>query len=412
MMLQFRMLKILQILFLSLFISNLYAIDINESSSNIDILSKSEILIDSLESKDIADVLNKKFKNNDENILGLGFMPNKVLWIRFTLKNTSNKTIKKTIVYENQETEKLLFYDSDKVVLEGMWNMKSNRETIYPMFNISLEANEQKTYYLRAYSKITTLIAKVKLYTNSEAIKKDFKHKSYLFMFFASILILLIYNTMLLLFTKDKTYLCYTLYLVAVIIFESIYLGVAQLYLLSNELSEIVTKATITYISVLSVPIVMFTREFLDTQRFKKHDFILKSYLFAIPFLCVLSYDNIVLDQNIMLAFIPLGFVLISVGLFALFKGVKQAKFYVIGWSVVIISLLLSVIESYGYINISNTLTYMNEFAFTFEALLFSIALAHRIKILHEQKSDLDQQLIQFQKMKKQNFKNSLMKKP
>jgi two-component sensor histidine kinase len=393
--------KIYHIILLLLFASNLFAININDSSTDIDLLSHSEIFLDYDKNIDTGSIEQKAFTQNTSPVLGMGFIPDAALWIRFSIKNTSNKKVYKTIVYENPETENIRFFDADKVVLEGMWNMQDSRESIYPHFHISLDAHEQRTYYIRAYSKITTLIAKLRLYKEDDAIKADYTRKTFLFMFFASISILLIYNTMLLFFTRDKTYFYYSLYLSAVLVFESIYLGVAQLYFLSNELSQIITKATITYISMLVVPIVLFTQEFLETRRFRIHDTIFKSYLYAIPFLCVLSYDDMVLDQNIMLVFIPLGFTLISVSIIALFNGVKQAKFYILGWSVVIVSLLLSVIESYGYINISSRFTYMNEIAFTLEALLFSIALAHRIKILNEQKSELDAQLIRLQKDEK-----------
>ncbi|WP_373069996.1 7TM diverse intracellular signaling domain-containing protein [Sulfurimonas sp.] len=398
------MLKIIYILFSLLVATNLYAVNIDKYSTNIDILSKSKIYISNDLSSNKNVIKNKNFKENQKTILGFGFMPEKALWIKFSLKNTSNKVIEKTIVYENPETENIRFYDGEKTTLDGMWNMPITRETIYPTFKITLKPQEEREFYIRAYSKITTLIAKVKLYDNKDALKKDYQHKTFLFMFFASISILLIYNTMLLLFTKDRAYFYYTIYLIAVILFESIYLGVSQLYFLSNEISEVMTKATITYISMLVIPIVLFTQEFLDTSRFKTHNKIFKTYLYMIPFLCILSYDDMVLDQNIMLIFIPLGFALISVSIIALFRGVRQAKFYVLGWSVVIISLLLSVIESYGYINISTNITYMNEFAFTLEALLFSIALAHRIKILNEEKNILDAKLIAIQKDEKQKL--------
>lgn len=83
---------------------------------------------------------------------------------------------------------------------------------------------------------------------------------------------------------------------------------------------------------------------------------------------------------------------------YSLYGGTKEAIVYLYGWSVVIISLTLSVLASLGGYYIFEDLAYINEGAFALEALLFSIALAYRIKLLHLQKSLADEKLIHFQK--------------
>lgn len=163
--------KIYHIILLLLFVSNLFAIDINDSSTDIDLLSHSEIFLDYDKNVDTGPIEPKAFTQNTSPVLGMGFIPDATLWIRFSIKNTSNKKVHKTIVYENPETENIRFFDADKVVLEGMWNMQDSRESIYPHFHISLDAHEQRTYYIRAYSQITTLIAKLRLYKEDDAYK-------------------------------------------------------------------------------------------------------------------------------------------------------------------------------------------------------------------------------------------------
>ena len=387
----------LSIFFIIILNFNLYGIDINESSSNLDVLSSSYIFMDENSRLTKEEVLNKNFVPNTEQLLGLGIVPNKTLWIKFTLNNTTDKSIHKILEYENPETEDLyLFYD-DTVIKDGMFHISKSRTSINPSFNISLEAYEEKIFYLSAHCKISTLIAKLILWNENDFIKHDYEHKTYIFIFFGIIFILFIYNSMLLVFTKDIAYLYYVLYLLAIIFFESVYLGVAQLYFFSNEMSIFVTKATIGYISLLVAPIILFTREFLNTKTFKKIDTILKAYLYSLPIITLLSFDNFLFDLNIMVIFIPLGFIMIYTGIYTLNKGLKQAKYYVIGWSFVIISLLLSVIKSLGGYDITQHFIYINELAFILEALLFSIALAHRINILAEEKNRSDEKLIMFQ---------------
>ena len=386
------------ILFLIVLHLNLFGIEIDETTTNFNILSNSYIFIDDKSSLTKEEVLEQKFTKNTHKTLGLGIVPDKTLWIRFTLKNTTNNSIEKTLEYANPETEDLYFYDADTIVKDGMFHMHDDRSSINPTFKISLDAYEERVFYIQAHCKISTLIAKLTLWNKDDFIKYDYVHKTYLFVFFAIIFVLLIYNFMLLVFTKDIVYFYYISYLGAVIIFQSIYLGFSQLYFFSNEITIFVTKATIAYISLLVIPIILFTVEFLNTKKFTKIDRILKIYLYILPFIALLSFDNFLFDLNIMIIFIPLGFVMIYSGFHALSHGQKQAKYYIVGWSFVIVSLLFSVIKSMGGYDITEHFLYINELAFVLEALLFSIALAHRIDILSQAKNEADKKLIIYHK--------------
>lgn len=387
----------LSIFFIIILHLNLYSIEVDETTSNFDILSHSSIFIDEKSTLTKDKIVEEKFIPVAQNTLGLGIVPDKTLWIKFTLKNITDKPIYKILEYANPETEDLYFFYDDKIVKDGMFHISKDRTSINPSFNISLGAYEEKTFYISAHCEISTLIAKLVLWNQNDFVKHDYEHKSYIFVFFGIIFILFVYNSMLLIFTKDIAYLYYVLYLLAIIFFESVYLGVAQLYFLSNEMSAFITKATIGYISMLVAPIILFTRVFLNTKQFTKIDTVLKAYLYSLPIITLLSFDNFLFDLNIMVIFLPLGFIMIFTGFYALFKGLKQAKYYVIGWSFVIISLLSSVIKSLGGYDITLHFVYMNELAFILEALLFSIALAHRINILAKEKNESDKKLIKFQ---------------
>ncbi len=83
------------IIFLLFLHSLLYAntIIVDEHTSSIDLLSKSEIYIDESEKLKIDDIqkLEKSFKSNNKNLLGFGYSPNFNVWIKFTIYNDTNK---------------------------------------------------------------------------------------------------------------------------------------------------------------------------------------------------------------------------------------------------------------------------------------------------------------------------------
>ena len=401
------------ILFLILISNYIYALDIDESTSNIDILPNSSIFIDKTNSLTKDEVEKKEFSKNHKSIIGLGFKPNTALWVKFKLKNISNKKLSKTIELSNAITEKIILYDGKNIYTDGMWNMSSSRSTLHPVFKVSIKADEEKIFFIRISSSISSLIAQLKLWNNDNYTKHQYKHNTNIFIFFTIIITLLVYNLMIMVFTKDKAYLYYIFYLISLIFFQANYLGIAQLYFFSNELTSFIGKASVIYISFLIISIILFTREFLNITQFPKLDKILKFYLYFTPPIALLSYNNFIFNMNIIAIFIPLGIYVVYISFYALSHGIKEAKYYVIGWSVVIVSLIFVNLRTLGIFDITKYFAYLNELSFSLEALLFSIALAHRIKTLNEQKNILDAKIINLQndeKIKLQNLVNEKTK--
>ena len=130
----------LKIIFLLLFSSTLFAnvIDINEETKTLDILSKSEIYIDKNKNLTFEDIKNQniKFEKNNKNILSYGYSPTFDVWIKFTLKNSSKKTIKKIIEYDNPLTTNVDFFDFNKnsIQKDGLLSKDINKFVINPIF--------------------------------------------------------------------------------------------------------------------------------------------------------------------------------------------------------------------------------------------------------------------------------------
>ena len=396
--------NIVKIFFLTLISLNLYAIDVDSKTSGVDILSKSSIYIDKYNIPDKTGILDKKFIPYHKDAISLGYVDMHALWIKFKLKNSEDKTLTKFIEYDNQEVEDIYFYDGLRKTIDGKLHMKDDRFSINPIFKITLKPHEERTYYIKAHSRISSLIGKLVIWNKNDFILNDQKHKLFLFIFFTIIITLLLYNFMIYIFTRDKAYMYYVIYLFGLVIFQVIYLGMAQLYFFSNALSLEVSKATFAYISILVIPIILFTIEFLNMHRFERLNGVLKTYLYLSPVIIILSYDNIVFNLNVIALYIPLGFIIIFAAFYALYRGERQAKFYIAGWTFVIISLIMSVVKSMGLIDVTKYFYYANEVAFVLEALLFSIALAHRIKILAEQKNESDNQIMQLQEERQQRL--------
>ena len=216
---------------------------------------------------------------------------------------------------------------------------------------------------------------------------------------------------MILLFTRDKAYFYYVLYLFSLILLTNYYSGIISYYLLSPTLAIFATKLHTTAATIYLVFCVLFTQEFLKTKQFKTVDKLLNFSLYLLAVLGILSYDNWILDSNTATFLVIIGIIIVYSGFHALYKGVQEAKYYVLGWMLMLISFSLFAFQGLGLYSLKDyPLSYILETTFVVEALLFSIALAHKIKITNEEKSLIDAKLIAFQKEEKENL-NILVEK-
>ncbi|MDD2887593.1 MAG: 7TM diverse intracellular signaling domain-containing protein [Aliarcobacter sp.] len=395
----------IKIIFLLLIYSTAYSntINIYEDTKSLSILQNAQVYIDKTRDKTIEDIkkMDNLFEKNEKNILSFGYSPNFDVWIKFTISNNSDKTLNKIIEYNNPLSTNIEFFDPNKnyqIQNDGLLFDKLDKKTINPIFNVNIEAKQSNTYYLKASSYITTLIIDLKLWDEDSFYKKEIKHQVILALFFGAMLILGIYNLFIYFFTKDISYLYYVIYIVGLIIHHLMYIGIANTYFLDyKSMITIVGLASL----IVAIPIYalgLFTKSFLQTQKYPKFNRVLNTFLILIPisiifFLLTDEYDK----YRNTLTMMFLVFLMI-ITIYAAIKKNKQAYFILFGWFVFLSSGMLMYLSSVGIFDISRYFPYLIEASFVIEAIIFSIALANRITNLQREKNEANQRLIIQQK--------------
>lgn len=391
--------SIYKVVLFIIFSSNIYAniLNIDENTKNINLLQYSEIYIDKTRSLTIEDIKNSniKFEKNDKNILAYGYSPDLDVWIKITIKNNSNKSILKIIEYNNPLTTNIDFFDSNKNIhlKDGFLIDNLDKSTINPIFKIELNPNEENIYFIKATSNITTLIVDLKLWDENVFYKKEIKHQLILSLFFGAMFILGIYNLFIYVFTKDKSYLYYVLYIFGLILHHLVYVGFAKLYIFNLETLKIIIELAALFVALPIYFLGFFTKSFLQTIKYPKLNKILNIFLIIIPlsiifFLLTEEYDKY--RTNLLMLFLIF---LMIVTIYASLNKNRQAYFILFAWFVFLSSGLLMTLSSMG---IYNTLPfpYLIEVSFVLEAVIFSIALANRITNLQKEKNEANQKLI------------------
>ena len=387
----------------------LHALPLTQNNKKLNILPLSSFYIDhqNLTKEQIAQ---QSFKKIDTQSLTLGYAPNTTLWIKFKLSNSTDQLLTKIIEY-HALVEKVTFYDANKTFYSGMSNEYDKREALTPSFEIQLKAHESRLFWIKASSTFTPLVAKIFLWDKKEFTKEITQYTYTIIGVLLILLFLFFYNLMIFLFTQDRAYLYYILYLLAVIFLHSLYTGVFQLFFLSEKVSFILMQYLPLATAFLVMSMIMFARTFLQTHQFPKIEMTLKLYLYITPIIALLSCNYTFFRSDIMILFMPLGVLLIFAGIYSYYKGVKEALFYLLGWSFVLFALSTVILRSLGLFDITLYISYVNSKAFLLETFLFSIALAHKIKLLHQENQQKQQALLDFQNEEQIRLKKLVQEK-
>lgn len=395
----------LKIIFLLLVSINLYAniININEQTKSIEILPNSEIYIDKNRNLTIEDIIkqNVKFEKNNKKILSFGYSPDFDVWIKIVLKNDLNKPIKKILEYNNPLTTNVDFYDVNKnnyFQKDGLLTQNKDKYVINPIFEIELNPNEEKVYFVKASSYITTLIIDLKLWNENSFYQKEIKHQIILSLFFGAMFILGIYNLFIYLFTRDKSYLYYVIYIFGLIAHHLVYVGFTKLYMFNSKILLDILELSSVLVALPVYALGLFTKSFLQTNQYPILNKILNGFLIVIPisilfFIFTDDYDK----YRNSLTMLFLLFLMI-VTIYGAIKRNKQAYFILFGWFIFLSSGMLMFLSSSGIFDIKKFFPYLIETSFVMEAIIFSIALANRITSLQKEKNEANNRLIIQQK--------------
>ncbi len=386
-------------------------ISITQTTSNQEILTQSEIFIDNTQKLSFEEIKTKSFQKNNSETLSFGYSPYLTLWVKFTLTNQSNQPIKKVLEYGNPLTTNVeLYYDTNHLE-DGLFQINYIRESLNPSFEIFLNPNQTKTYYIKASSYITTLIVKLNLWDINSFEKQVEKHNMILAMFFASMLILTIYNLFIYFITNDKNYLFYILYMIGIIVHQLVYTGFGSIYIFNQDITILLVKYASILVAFPVFMLALLVKSFLKLSQYPKWNNTLNIYLLIF---IILSFVFLITDRfNQYRSFfsVILLLFLISITIYATLKKNRQAYFVMFGWFLFAMAAFCMYFSSLGIFYIFDDFKYFVESTLILEALVFSVALADKINQLEQKKNEANMELILNQQFEKQRLEYQVKEK-
>lgn len=325
-------------------------------------------------------------------------------WIRFKIDATKNDDRKWVLEILDSRQDEILFYYPDHsgnyvTAQSGMVGGFANRDYTHKnfVFDLTSHPSTNHYYYLRIKSNvISSLLFKIR--TVKDFSQYGFNEYYLLGIYYGILAIMSLYSLFLFLTTKEKVYLYYNIYIVLWIYISMIKDGTGFQYIWSDYNSISILGY---YLSkpLLMVAFVIYSFEFLSYYP-KLKKLIIGLVVFYIVYYSVGLIFNFSPLENIFFH-VPLVFICYAAVL-NYRAGFKPARYFLLGNSVVLLSLIIVHLRDLGLLEIvlsSNVASiiavYITNICMVIEIILLSFAMADRFRFLKIEKEKTQILLIQ-----------------
>lgn len=346
------------------------------------------------------------FKPVKAQIPNYGFTKS-VYWVRFSIKNNSAADISRYLeigfplldrieLYTFQRNKKgeldLLRQETTGRDFSFLNRTVKHRNFVFPAL---LPSGEERIFYLRIQTD-DGMIFPVTIWDQTVFTERMQKENFLFGIYYGIIIVMILYNFSLLVFTKDRNYLSYILYILFFGLFQMAMNGLAFQYLWPDHVWWAKT-ANPFFIGMSCLLAALFSIKFLDMPRYSPAlnrvltvlmvtGGILAASSFFVPYIITIIAGQI----------LPLAMILTALPAAAvcLYRGNRAARFYLIGWITFFIGVILSTLRVMGLLPHNILTEHGLQIGSGFEMVLLSIALADRINIMKKEKEEAQQTVI------------------
>ena len=357
-----------------------------------------EYFIDENKSHTIDDISSErnslKWIKSENETPGFGYTK-AAYWIRFTIKNAALKEIDWYLEQQYPLIDFLHLYipeeDSKFRLIEiGDHYPFSQRPVKYRTFVFPLKSAPDSidTYYAR-YETSGSLTMSLRILSPDlfQVIKET--EAPFLWMFYGFLIVMLIYNFFIFLFSKDISYLFYLVYIAAITLLFMTLNGMGPQYLWPNAIWwSNYSLPLLTGVLVFAIP--QFARSFIGIREYSKLiDIISKIFVFLGISITIfnltfgfLNYYRFCIISTTLIAGILTVIIFPLYVYLAIVKKSRQALFWIAGFGFVLIGALVLILKTYSILPESFITSYALQIGAAIQVVLLSLGLADRINVM------------------------------
>jgi len=255
------------------------------------------------------------------------------------------------------------------------------------LFDIRLPKDSTATYYLRVKS-TEEMVLPLILGTPAHVAESLLAANILWGIFIGIIVVMIAYNFFIYLFTRDRSYIFYVLYVTFIGLTQTTLSGYTYHYLFAGA-PVLFHKCIIIFPALAGISAMMFVMDFLNTRQRTP----ILNRLFLVPILLYSSAIVIRLAGADQLSYrmIDISALSTTVLIYAVavkisMQGYRPARYFLIAWTIFFAGIIMFTLRNLGVLPYNAFINYTMESGIAIEVTLLSIALADRINVLKKEK--------------------------
>lgn len=312
------------------------------------------------------------------------------IWVRIPVANPERATRNWVLQYEYSLIDSLQFFSTRDgvrpLVITGdtrpfSSRLAENRDFPFQLSEPPLSKND---YYIRIQSK-SSLIVPLIAYSRTEFLEQTAQEYTTLGFYYGTMIVMFIYNLFLLITTRDKSYLYYSIFIFFDILFQMTLNGLSfQFFWPNNPEWGNICLPFFMFSAYLAA--CMFGKLFLESARVTPltdklyYPIMMLSGLGCVGSLTFFSYTFSVISSLVLLLVVLL--LLLINSLQCVWKGHRPARFFLTAWFVLILGSFLYAMKAFGIFPDNFFTQWGLQIGSALEVALLSLGLADRIKQL------------------------------
>ena len=339
------------------------------------------------------------FRPNKHPVLNIGYSSS-AYWLRLDLDyHPHNANVQRTWLLE------LAYPPLDHIDLyqqEGSsYTLVSRNGDAWPfsqrqikqsnyLFELTLPPGQPQRLYLRVQT-AGSLQAPLTLWSPTAYLEEMPRHTYLLGILYGVMLVMLLYNLFIFLSVRDASYFYYIFYIASIGLYQASANGVGTQFLWPD--SPVVGNAAPPFlIGATAFFGAQFVRAFLHTATFSRG----MDRALQLVMMCGLSMIGLTLTVGYALPlhlapYMGILFTLVcfSAGVLACWRGLRQARYFLLAWSALLLGALVYSLMSMGILPSMFITLYAGQIGAAMEVALLSLALADRINMMKEEREQI-----------------------
>jgi len=356
------------------------------------------------EQQDIShdiNIIEKTFDYLESSHSNFGFT-NSIFWLTVDINNTEDKTSEQVLYFPYTLLDYIdIFEEKNHELLQerSYGDLRVYKNDGYlpdPSLFIQLAPYENKTFYFKIQTQGSMNIDLIVL--DKEAyISKSIEKAVALSFYFGAVIIMILYNFILFLFIRDRSYFIYIIFHLNYLFFSLTFNGFSSAYFWPN--SPYLNNYMVPFLmSVGSILALVFSMDFLQFKEqslkiYKMLQTLLVINILATVLVFVLSYYYASLLTSV-ISLISIFAILLSSGYSHFISKNANAKFFALAWGILLAGIFTIHLRNLGVLPVNLLTSYAFIIGAFLELTLLSIVLAYRYNIQREEIAMKSQALI------------------